>query len=760
MSTISHILGYPRIGVNRDLKTAVEAYWRGELSQTDLAAVGQKIQESNWKTQADAGLEFITVGDFSYYDHVLDTSALLGVIPKRFEHQSGKVDLNTIFCMARGQAPKVKEAAACEMTKWFNTNYHYIVPEFTADQNFHLATDTLFSAIDHAISLGYRVKPVILGPLSFLWLGKTKDTEFNKLSLLKKLLPVYNQIFNQLRSRKIEWVQIDEPILTLDLPKEWQNAFVSSYQQLSFSNLNCLLATYFGSLGDNLAVVNQLPVKGIHFDACSAPEQVAELLAQLPKDKIISLGVINGRNIWRADFEKTLAILKDAKAKLGDRLWVASSCSLLHVPVDLEQEKKLDQELKSWLAFAKQKVSEVAILAQALTQGDKSIAKQLSDNQAAIKSRSQSTRIHNPSIKQRAKDLPKEFSKRNNPYAVRATKQHAVLQLPLLPTTTIGSFPQTSEIRVIRHDFKAGKISAETYTQKIREQIADVIKRQENLDIDVLVHGEAERNDMVEYFGESFGGFAFTSHGWVQSYGSRCVKPPIIYGDVSRPKAITVEWSQYAQSLTKRLVKGMLTGPVTILSWSFVRDDQPHSETALQIALALRDEVQDLEKAGIKVIQIDEPAFREALPLRKKDWPHYFDWSVFAFRIAACGVQDQTQIHTHMCYSEFNDAIEAIAALDADVITIESSRSEMELLKAFENFAYPNEIGPGVYDIHSPRIPSTTEIVEQLEKALKYIPIERLWVNPDCGLKTRGWPEVEKALANMVAAVKILRAKA
>lgn len=757
MRTISHILGYPRIGVNRDLKTAVEAYWRGQLSQNELIATGQKIQETNWRTQAEAGLEFITVGDFSYYDHVLDTSALLGVVPKRFELQNEKIGLDTIFCMARGQAPQVKEAAACEMTKWFNTNYHYIVPEFTEKQCFRLATDTFFKTIDRAQALGYRVKPVLLGPLSFLWLGKAKENEFNKLELLKKLVPVYNEILQQLKQRNIEWLQLDEPILTLDLTSDWQEAFIATYQQLNFDKLNCLLATYFGSLGDNLKLVNQLPISGIHIDLCSAPEQLSQVLAQLPHDKILSLGIINGRNIWRADLKKIIELLKDVKKQIGERLWIGTSCSLLHVPVDLDQEDKLDPELKSWLAFAKQKVSEVTILAQALTIGEQAVSHQFAENKSALLSRTNSTKIHNPLVTQRCKMLPKNFASRNNPYSIRATKQRAVLELPLLPTTTIGSFPQTGEIRTIRHDFRTGKLSAEAYVKKIKAQIVAVIQKQEQLDIDVLVHGEAERNDMVEYFGEALDGFAFTSHGWVQSYGSRCVKPPIIYGDVSRPKPITVEWSQYAQSLTPRPVKGMLTGPVTILSWSFVRDDQPHSATALQIALALREEAQDLEKAGIKVIQIDEPAFREALPLRKNDWGQYLDWAVFVFRVAACGVQDQTQIHTHMCYSEFNDVIEAIAALDADVITIESSRSEMELLKAFEHFAYPNEIGPGVYDIHSPRIPSIAEIVEQLEKALQHIPIERLWVNPDCGLKTRSWPEVEAALANMVAAVKILR---
>ncbi len=755
----SHILGFPRIGSHRQAKKAVESYWREEISQAELEAVGKQIQEQNWKIQADAGLDYVTVGDFTWYDHVLDTSAMLGVVPERFEYKGGKVDLNTIFCMARGQAPKVKETTACEMTKWFNTNYHYIVPEFTEQQTFHLATDYLFNAIDRASAAGHRVKPVILGPLSYLWLGKTKGKDFNKLALLKKLLPVYQEIIGQLNAKKISWVQIDEPILILDLPKDWQAAFLEAYQHLDFKQTKALVASYFGAVEDNFAIVKQLPVQGIHLDFSANPEQLTQLAAQIPQDKILSAGVISGRNIWKADLTKLSHTLQETKKILGPRLWVASGSSLMHVPVDLDNEDKLDAELKSWLAFAKQKVDEVALLAKILNKGAESFSQALAVNQQALQSRQHSARIHNAQVQQRISGLTKQYAERKNVYAKRAQVQHKALKLPLLPTTTIGSFPQTKEIRIIRQEFKAGKIDAFTYTQKIHEQIAEVIKKQEQLDLDVLVHGEAERNDMVEYFGELLQGFAFTSNGWVQSYGSRCVKPPIIYGDVFRPQPMTVDWIKYAQSLTKRPVKGMLTGPVTILAWSFVRDDQPYSATALQIALALRDEVTDLEKAGINVIQIDEPAFREALPLRKNHWQHYLDWAVHCFRVAASGVEDGTQIHTHMCYSEFNDVIDSIANLDADVITIESSRSEMELLKAFESFSYPNEIGPGVYDIHSPRIPSKEEIVTQLENAIRYVPLARLWVNPDCGLKTRNWPEVEQALTNMVNAAKLFRAK-
>ncbi len=756
----SHVLGLPRIGPNREMKKAVEAYWRKEISLIELQQIGQQIEDKNWQMQADAGLDFITIGDFSWYDHVLDHSALLGVIPERFTDSHKKIDLNTIFCMARGQAPNVKETTACEMTKWFNTNYHYIVPEFNPNQNFQLSTDYLFKAIDRALAKAYRVKPVLLGPLSYLWLGKTTQTEFDKLSLLENLLPVYNQIFAEFRARKIEWFQLDEPILVLDLPENWQHAYLKTYQQLNFNNINCLLATYFGSIHDQLSIIKQLPIAGLHIDCCTAPEQLTNCLNYFSKDKILSLGFINGRNIWRADLNKILTCLHPIHEIYADKLWIGSSCSLLHTPVDLDNETKLDPEIKTWLAFAKQKLAEISLLSRALNTNEPTITDLLHENQIALQSRKTSQRIHNNLVQSRIKSVTNDFAKRNNDYNVRAKQQRLSLQLPLLPTTTIGSFPQTTDIRKIRQEYKSGKITHEIYQQKIKQQIGNVIVQQEALDLDVLVHGEAERNDMVEYFGELLNGFAFTKNGWVQSYGSRCVKPPIIYGDVSRPQAMTVEWSAYSQSLSKRPVKGMLTGPVTLLAWSFVRDDQSHQATALQIALALRDEVIDLEKAGIPIIQIDEPAFRESLPLRRKDRQHYLDWAVFSFRIASCGVKDSTQIHTHMCYSEFNDVIEAIAALDADVITLESSRSQMELLQAFENFSYPNEIGPGIYDIHSPRIPSQNEMIEQLQQALRYIPIERLWVNPDCGLKTRNWPEVTVALRNMVGAAKLLRENA
>lgn len=752
----SHTLGFPRIGIDRETKKTVESYWRGNLTQDDLKQYERALTEKNWALQRDAGIHFIPVNDFTWYDHVLDMSVMLGVIPERFTKNKNKIDINTYFCMGRGLTPDGQDAQACEMTKWFDTNYHYIVPEFSRNQSFQLSSARLVETLLRANKHHFQVKPVLLGPLTYLWLGKCQD-QFDKLALLDRLLPIYSDIFKTLQKHSVEWIQIDEPILCLDLPTEWKTAFSLVYQKINRYNVKCLIATYFGGLKDNRDLACELPVDGIHIDVCRDPDQLTAVSKKLSRDKVLSLGVIDGRNIWKADLNKILNGLEKIKDQWNDQLWVAPSCSLLHTPLDLDQEKKLDPEVKNWLSFAKQKLKEVSIITTALTHGRQAVEKLLASNQAAIQSRAVSQRIHRPNVETRMKNIDDTFAQRKNTYSQRAVVQKNALKLGKLPTTTIGSFPQTQDIRKIRRDFKSGKITQEIYEENIRIQIADVVKEQEILGIDVLVHGEAERNDMVEYFGEHLDGFVFTDNGWVQSYGSRCVKPPIIYGDVSRPKPMTVNWIAYAQSLTTRLMKGMLTGPVTILAWSFVRDDQPRSETALQIALALRDEVRDLEQAGIKVIQIDEPAFRELLPLRKSDWPAYLDWAVKSFRVASCGVEDQTQIHTHMCYSEFNDMIEAIAALDADVITLESSRSDMELLKAFEAFEYPNDIGPGVYDIHSPRIPTVEDIEHSLKQALRYIPIERLWVNPDCGLKTRDWEETRIALAHMVQAAKQLR---
>ena len=590
-----------------------------------------------------------------------------------------------------------------------------------------------------------------------MWLGKEKDASFNKLSLLPQLIEAYNRILFKLQELNITHLQIDEPILTLELDKEWQDAFGYAYAQLKFATTKTLLTTYFGDLGNNLALVKTLPVDGLHIDICSAPKQLVRIANEWPRSKILSVGIVNGRNIWKNDLTKNLEALDALKAKFSDNLWIASSCSLLHTPVDLDNEAKLNPEIKNWLAFAKQKIAEISILGKGVNNGASAIKEILLGNKKSVQSRLTSPLIHDAKVQQRIKALDTDIAKRSNHFQQRIKAQVAKLNLPLFPTTTIGSFPQTSPIRKVRQEFKSGKIDQDTYISAIKTEIQQAIEKQEHLGLDVLVHGEAERNDMVEYFGELLNGFAFTQNGWVQSYGSRCVKPPLIYGDISRPEPMTVEWTVYAQSLTKREVKGMLTGPVTILAWSFVRDDQSYKDTALQIALALRDEVTDLEKAGINIIQIDEPAFREAVPLKKKDWQEYLDWAVYAFKVSSSVVSDSTQIHTHMCYSSFNDVMEAITDLDADVITIETSRSDLELLKAFESFNYPNQIGPGVYDIHSPRVPSSDEIVKQVEKMLKYIDADKLWINPDCGLKTRNWLEVEQALHNMQIAANQLR---
>ncbi len=759
--TTLHNLGFPRIGARRELKQAQEAYWAGTLQQSELEHVGRSLRERHWALQAQAGIDLLPVGDFAWYDQILEFSCLLGVVPARFgQDADADVDLDTLFRMARGRAPTGTPAAACEMTKWFDTNYHYIVPELAADQNFRIARESLFEQVEEAKALGHDPKPVIPGPLTYLYLSKGEDfdgaDDSAKLALLENLIPVYRRILQRLADQGVQWVQIDEPILVLDLPDAWQRAYLRVYDQLAAaSTARLLLATYFGALKNNLFTALELPVAGLHLDRVRGDDDLEQVISRLG-DKVLSLGYINGRNIWRTDLDAALATLKPLKEALGDRLWLAPSCSLLHSPVDLDQEDKLDTELKSWLSFAKQKLDELALLGGALD-GDTAVETGLLAQREALQARSESIRIHNPAVAERIAASGDVSRDRLSPFAERIAKQQGALKLPAFPTTTIGSFPQTREIREARRDWKAGKLDDTAYTEQMKQEIARCIRYQEEVELDVLVHGEAERNDMVEYFGELLEGFAFTRFGWVQSYGSRCVKPPIIFGDVRRPDPMTVAWARYAQSLTDKPVKGMLTGPVTILQWSFVRDDQPRSETCKQIALALRDEVQDLESAGIKVIQIDEPALREGLPLRQGEWQAYLDWAVDCFRLATVGVDDDTQIHTHMCYSEFNDIIEAIAALDADVITIETSRSNMELLDAFRDFQYPNDIGPGVYDIHSPNEPDVAWMVGLMEKAAERLPKERLWVNPDCGLKTRKWEETQGALANMVAAAKQLR---
>ena len=762
MTTI-HNLGFPRIGAKRELKVALEAYWKQEIDQAGLLATGSALRQRHWKVQAQAGLDWVPVGDFSWYDHVLDLSALLGVVPERFQHSEGDVDLDTYFRMARGRAPSGEPVPACEMTKWFDTNYHYLVPEFSPRQRFELSSNTLFDEVAEAIALGYQAKPVLLGPLSYLWLGKIKGGTFDKLDLLEALLPAYGEILNRLRGQGVKWVQLDEPILALDLPLEWKNAFESAYTRLQVAGLNKLLTVYFGPLQDNLKLACDLPVEGLHIDAVRGGNEIDTVISWLPLHKTLSLGIIDGRNIWRADLNALLERLRPLRERLKERLWLAPSCSLLHVPVDLGSEQQLEPEIRNWLAFAAQKLEELSHLKQALENAGEScpapVVKALAEAEQATESRRSSSRIHQPKVKQRCAQVTEQMAERHSPFGERIRQQQAHLQLPVLPTTTIGSFPQTGRIRQARRQYKSGELSEIEYQNLMHREIDNVIEKQEHIGLDVLVHGEPERNDMVEYFGELLEGFALTRHGWVQSYGSRCVKPPIIFGDVSRPKPMTVAWSRYAQSKTDKPVKGMLTGPVTMLNWSFVRDDQPRAETCRQLALALRDEVCDLQQAGIRIIQIDEAALREGLPLRKSDWQHYLDWAVGAFKLTAAGVSDETQIHTHMCYSEFNDIMPAIAAMDADVITIETSRSDMELLDVFKAFHYPNDMGPGVYDIHSPNVPAVESITGLINKALEYIPAERLWINPDCGLKTRAWPEVEKALVNMVCAAIFLRAR-
>ncbi|CAA9891209.1 5-methyltetrahydropteroyltriglutamate-homocysteine S-methyltransferase [Candidatus Methylobacter favarea] len=747
----THILGYPRMGAKRELKFSLEAFWKGELSAESLQTTGQTLRAGHWKKQQNAGLSFVTAGDFSFYDHVLDHSVLFGAAPGRFGLQGRPLNENDYFSLARGNAAQ----PAMEMTKWFDTNYHFIVPELDADTVFSLTPQDYLKQLDEALAAGFEVKPVLLGPVSYLYLGKSKNAD--KLDFLDALAGQYAVLLNELQRRKITWLQIDEPILALDLDESWLNAFDQAYSRFKTERPKLLLTTYFDSVARYQDRIAALPVDGIHLDLVRAPEQLETWLATLPEEWVLSAGVIDGRNIWRNDLDKSLALLAPLAEKLGERLWIAPSCSLLHTPVTLAHETLLDSDMKSWLAFADEKLEELRILAKALDHGAQSVADELAVSRAAINSRAGSGRVHSQTVKARLAALDQINENRAAVFPERQAHHHARLNLPLLPTSTIGSFPQTAEIRASRAAFKKGDISPEQYDADMKQHIQYAIRQQEQLGLDVLVHGEAERNDMVEYFGEQLAGYVFTQNGWVQSYGSRCVKPPVIYGDVYRPSPMTVDIIRYAQSLTGKPVKGMLTGPVTMLQWSFVRDDQPRETTALQLALAIRDEVDDLQKAGIAVIQIDEPAFREGLPLQRANWAHYLAWAVRAFKLASSIAGNSTQIHTHMCYSEFNDILQAIAKMDADVITIETSRSRMELLDGFGKFSYPNEIGPGIYDIHSPRIPSVAEMEQLMRRAMAVIPVERLWINPDCGLKTRGWPETRAALQNMVDTARNLR---
>ncbi len=762
-------LGFPRMGAKRELKKALESYWQGNSSESELLETGQALRRQHWLLQKESGIRHVPSNDFSLYDHVLDTVAMVGAVPKRFAWQGNEVDLDTYFAMARGVTPGAKTdvtagtgIAAMEMTKWFDTNYHYIVPEFEKGMVFRFASTKTIDEFLEAQSLGILTRPVLLGPVSFLLLGKSRDETLQPLSLLDNLLEVYEYTIERLQQAGVEWIQIDEPCLVTDLPQAAHEAYKRAFSRLASVSpeLRIQLTTYFGDLRDNLPLALELPISALHVDLVQAPNQLDTVLESIPDSMALSLGLINGRNIWRCDLEQALQTIEKTTDKLGsERVLVGPSCSLLHSPVDLELETGLHKDLRSWLSFARQKVEEISVLARAATDGSETVDDFLKASRDASSQRHSSEQVHNADVKKRVAGVEQDMFERKNAYQQRRPLQRKHLQLPLLPTTTIGSFPQTKEVRSMRAGHRSGKVSGQDYETFLKEEIKKTIRFQQDIGIDVLVHGEFERNDMVEYFGEQLSGYTSTKNGWVQSYGSRCVKPPIIFGDVERKQPMTVDWWKYSQSLTEKPVKGMLTGPVTILQWSFVRDDQPRAETCKQIALAIRDEVNDLETAGARVIQIDEPAIREGLPLRRDDWNEYLTWAVDAFRLASSGVRDETQIHTHMCYSEFNDIIEAIGRMDADVLSIEMSRSQLELLDAFVRYRYPNEIGPGVYDIHSPQVPTRKEMESLIRKILQPLSLEQVWVNPDCGLKTRRWEEVKPSLKRMVDAAKTIRAE-
>ena len=756
---LSSNLGYPRIGPNRELKWLLESFWKKKINENNLFENISKIKKDNWIKQRKAGIDFIPSNDFSLYDHVLDMCLTVDAVPDRFKQlKNGKNKLDLYFAMARGYQNGKIDIKAMEMTKWFDTNYHYIVPEFKPNQKFKLTFSKIIDEFLEAKIFGIKTRPVILGPLSFLYLGKSTSKKYDRLSLLSKLLPVYKQIFNSLKDFGAEWIQVDEPILSLDIERNLKKKFISTYNLLSKDSPKILLTSYFSSVYPNFSLLKEINVDGIHVDLVNTENKdLNKILQNFPKNKFFSAGLINGRNIWKNNLSKSIDTLKKIKRKIiSEKLIVSSSCSLLHSPVDLNKEESIDSKIKDWLSFADQKLTEIVFLQRYFNSNLLQNNKFLMNNKISVKKRKTSKLIHNNIVKKRIKSISPKMLRRKNNYFLRKMVQ-SELNLPLFPTTTIGSFPQTSEVRKYRLKFKKKEINAKKYESFLKNETKKAIKFQENIGIDVIVHGEFERNDMVEYFGEQLQGFIFTKFGWVQSYGSRCVKPPIIFGDIKRTKPITIFWSKYAQSLTKKIVKGMLTGPVTILQWSFVRDDQPRELTCKQIALALLDEVLDLEKNGLKIIQIDEPTLREGLPLRMNEWNSYLKWAIDSFKIASSAVKDETQIHTHMCYCEFDDILDSIEKLDADVISIETSRSNMELLDSFKNYKYPNSIGPGVYDIHSPRVPTFSEIKVLLEKAQKYLNKEKIWVNPDCGLKTRSWPEVKKALRSMTAVAKSLR---
>lgn len=748
-------LGFPRIGAQRELKKVVEAFWKGDINKNQLLLEAEKIKKNNWLLQKNASIDYIPSNDFSFYDQVLDHICLFGAVPERYEFTGDVVDIETYFAMARGSQSGSRDVRAMEMTKWFDTNYHYMVPELNAQQNFQLSSDKPVAEYLEAKKLGVETRPVLIGPVTFLKLAKTTDNS-DAIDLLDSILPLYEEVIKKLINAGAKAIQIDEPYLITDLDKKTQNAYKDAYDGLKDSLKGCEfhLTTYFDGLRDNSRLAFSLGADVVHVDLKRYNKQFEEVvnLAQKNNTKL-SLGLVDGRNIWINDILESINIAKEAIAHLGkENVIIAPSCSLLHSPVDLEQENKIDDEIKSWLCFAKQKLDEVKAIAN-LDVNSKIAIK----NKEAIIARKKSARVHIPFVKEEVENITDAMMMRENPHDVRKESQNALFNLPKLPTTTIGSFPQTKEIRKKRAEFKQGLIGENEYNNFLQEETKKCIKWQEEIGIDVLVHGEYERNDMVEYFGEQLQGFIFSSYGWVQSYGSRCVKPPIIFGDINREKPMTVKWTKYAKDLTSLPVKGMLTGPVTMLQWSFVRDDCSRMEVCKQLALSIRKEVIDLEKAGIKFIQIDEPAYREGLPLRKADRDEYLNWATACFRISASGVEDSTQIHTHMCYSEFNDIIKNIADMDADVISIETSRSNMELLSAFVDFKYPNDIGPGIYDIHSPRVPSQEEMEKLLNKATKLLKEDQIWVNPDCGLKTRDWPETKNALQLMVKTAHKLR---
>ena len=754
-------LGFPRIGANRELKWAVEAYWAGKIDRRELLRRAAEIRRANWALQRDAGVSLVPSNDFSLYDHVLDTSVMVGAIPERYEDPDGTIGLDTYFAMARGRtaSPDRPGVSAMEMTKWFDTNYHYIVPEINKGQIFAVRSEKPVDEFREAKALGIHTRPVLLGPVTFLLLSKSADPAFEPLTLLESVVDVYESVLRQLAAAGADWVQMDEPALGLTLDNRQRSAFGRAYARLVAASptLKIMAAVYFSDLRENTRAALALPTQGLHVDLVRGKGDLENLLPKLRQDTTLSLGLVDGRNVWKTDLAQAIAAARKATSALGsDRVLIAPSCSLIHSPVDLDAETGMDAEMRSWMAFAKQKAREVAVITAAVN-GDPSAQAELDANAAAVAARRASKRVHDPKVKERSASVTPEMAERASPYPERRKAQQQALRLPAYPTTTIGSFPQTAEIRKARASRNRGELTAEQYEEFIREEVERVIRFQEKAGLDVLVHGEPERNDMVEYFGEQLQGYASTSNGWVQSYGSRAVKPPIIFGDVSRPAPMTVDWIGYAQSLTNAPVKGMLTGPVTMLQWSFVRDDQPRAETCRQLALAIRDEVSDLERAGVRVIQVDEPAIREGLPLRREDWDAYLEWAVECFRIASSGVDDRSQIHTHMCYAAYDDIIDAVAAMDADVISMENSRSDGALMDTFREHPYPNEIGPGVYDIHSPRIAEREEAVALLRRAAEVIPPERLWVNPDCGLKTRRWEEVEPSLRNMVAAAKVMR---